>query len=1630
MKNIVALSCLVLLTIPLFSFSQCPAAPGGGCDGSGTSLDLYWVGTDSDHNGDWNSPCSWRVGSTMGVEPCQAPRSIDNINFDGSSFAGGVAAATITVTSQARCNNLLVAPSVNSVVLTPTFSLQNPGFIEIYGDFTLQNNIAWNTVGGPNSGPELFFKATSVGKTIQTSGHIIGSIVFDGIGGEWSLQDNLVAGSVNFIFGYLNTTDGTTSFDMDLDSFKSSITSGASSANRRVDLNNSEVTIDNGSVRYGWSVWDARYNTTANFNFNVGTSKLVFTGNPFIHFGAGLTYNVINHTNTGQIYIHFGSYIADTLETNGYIRNYHTTNLNVLKINSISKTHRFYTGITVNTDLIVSGNLCEPTVFYGDNGVDVLNIPASVSADPMNGFYMDNIQCNDGTAGHLVNGYGIGNTNGWIIIPPASRDLYWVGNTNSNWSEPTNWSTSSTGSPLLAASDCPPTQEDNVFFISPLADGDNIILDQEAFCNDQTWNITSPATLSGGNVMNVHGNLQFDADMNLTSSSSFRFKGTVSNHTIFSAGKVFPSTVYFRENSLYTLLDDLNFNNLYFYQQDGFVSNGHNLTGIRFYIRHGNQDFSGSTITLSGSTPWYIASSQGVTTYDASSHVIFTSSAATTLISGWGWNLKFPNFTLQSPNTRLSFRSHLNGGSNIVFEGDVTFNGSATFYREVLLTSSDLPPGNLAQFVVNGNLTLNSGSIYEFGLNTTGAVSGNLVALGDCSNPITIRGINGSSFGMNISGTTTMDFCNIADMNSTTSINATNSFDLGNTTNVTFTTGTSQTYYWRALAGSCPGCNYNGDWNSSMGYWTTNPANVEGIPGCIPGPEDDVVFDNMSFSVGISTISLNSLVSCRNITVIASNVQLIGSSSLIVTGSFISDATLTASGFTGNLEFNSTIANTIDLGGISLACDVLFTNSAGTWSLQNNKLETTKIISLIGGTVNTNGQLLQMRRFFSNNSNTRALNLGNSIVNVTGSGNFATIGGSSNIYAWDSDNMANFTFSSGTSTINFINSLEPVLRSGPIDFYHVNFTSSLASTSVSPVIIGNGMDTEYMKFDCSARFYGSHAYDTLEFTPGNVYSLEAGSTQTLNAPNGILIATGNAGNFIAINSITTGVLATFHKDNTGGSTSSFCFDYVAVEDNQATSNDPVFSFFTGLNSNNISASGIWDFTRPIFIAPSITSSADQFMCSAGSSVQISWDLDGSGPYTLTYTANGANPVTVTMPNGTPTYSVTVTPAVDTEYEVTIFSADNCGTPTAGTIIDNNMWVYVPTPSPIAQFGDTSICVLNNENTLFHFHDNITERPIVSVSDDATGAGMGVITTTIEIDPSVQYLGGIPYLQRRFGIEPTVNESGKVRLYFTQAELDALSIEWGLPLTAGDLLVTKYSNNSMDFTGAAVLLTPTITGNIPAGITTTSNVLFVEVSVSSFSHFVLHPPTLYPLPVELISFDAVPTMQNEVICAWVTASENNCSHFQIEKSNNGVSWEKINTIVQGAGNSTDERTYDLVDRKPFLGISYYKLVQYDFDGNNKTYGPVSVKLLSPLDILIYPNPTDGNSTIRLSSERNRQLILHVTNSLGQLIELMNLNVIEGENTYILNSKDYAPGVYFISINDEKKTNNNRFKLVVK
>ena len=107
-----------------------------------------------------------------------------------------------------------------------------------------------------------------------------------------------------------------------------------------------------------------------------------------------------------------------------------------------------------------------------------------------------------------------------------------------------------------------------------------------------------------------------------------------------------------------------------------------------------------------------------------------------------------------------------------------------------------------------------------------------------------------------------------------------------------------------------------------------------------------------------------------------------------------------------------------------------------------------------------------------------------------------------------------------------------------------------------------------------------------------------------------------------------------------------------------------------------------------------------------------------------------------------------------------------------------------------------------------------------------------------------------------------------------------------------------------------------------------------------------------LPVELIEFEGYPYQQYNVI-KWTTASEHNSSYFDLEMSLDGVIWKTIST-KEAAYNSNTEIKYSFIDYN-LNELTYYRLTQYDIDGQFKIYYPISVfKQIKDKKIVKYIN----------------------------------------------------------------------------
>src|SRR5258706_8140456 len=173
----------------------------------------------------------------------------------------------------------------------------------------------------------------------------------------------------------------------------------------------------------------------------------------------------------------------------------------------------------------------------------------------------------------------------------------------------------------------------------------------------------------------------------------------------------------------------------------------------------------------------------------------------------------------------------------------------------------------------------------------------------------------------------------------------------------------------------------------------------------------------------------------------------------------------------------------------------------------------------------------------------------------------------------------------------------------------------------------------------------------------------------------------------------------------------------------------------------------------------------------------------------------------------------------------------------------------------------------------------------------------------------------------------------------------------------------------------------------------------------------------PLPITLLNFN-VTTVPQGVQLNWSTDLEYNNNYFALERSAENLNFEPLG-IVNGAGNSNTLLSYSWIDKNPAAGTSYYRLVQTDFDGGSKTYGPVSVRTgempFSLSLVNIYPNPSSGDFYLIYHSEDRSPVLLEIMNAEGKRFYSETINSMRGTN--FIEIKDGilpGKGIYFVCL----------------
>jgi blue copper oxidase len=173
-----------------------------------------------------------------------------------------------------------------------------------------------------------------------------------------------------------------------------------------------------------------------------------------------------------------------------------------------------------------------------------------------------------------------------------------------------------------------------------------------------------------------------------------------------------------------------------------------------------------------------------------------------------------------------------------------------------------------------------------------------------------------------------------------------------------------------------------------------------------------------------------------------------------------------------------------------------------------------------------------------------------------------------------------------------------------------------------------------------------------------------------------------------------------------------------------------------------------------------------------------------------------------------------------------------------------------------------------------------------------------------------------------------------------------------------------------------------------------------------------------LPVELNGFSAN-LKSNYVYLEWATEQQININSYEIERSYDGVSFEKINS-VNATTNLKEQYAYADYTFNKFNSNNtiYYRLKIIEKDGSYKYSTVQFIKLTSKtsFNFSVYPSPATEKIKVRFEDANTKAYYAWITNATGKIVSMLPTPQVESG----ISIMHLAKGTYYLTIMDNTKT----------
>ncbi|MBS1654508.1 MAG: SGNH/GDSL hydrolase family protein [Bacteroidetes bacterium] len=214
----------------------------------------------------------------------------------------------------------------------------------------------------------------------------------------------------------------------------------------------------------------------------------------------------------------------------------------------------------------------------------------------------------------------------------------------------------------------------------------------------------------------------------------------------------------------------------------------------------------------------------------------------------------------------------------------------------------------------------------------------------------------------------------------------------------------------------------------------------------------------------------------------------------------------------------------------------------------------------------------------------------------------------------------------------------------------------------------------------------------------------------------------------------------------------------------------------------------------------------------------------------------------------------------------------------------------------------------------------------------------------------------------------------------------------------DLVTTDGLNN----------LKPTLTSDGIHPNNTGHNYLFIRVRDKNIFQSNL------VLPITLTGFSVSAGSNKTDLIKWTTAGEENNIRFEIQRSNDGISFSPVYT--ENTNISSQQDSFEWTDHESAGSMVYYRLKITEASGRVSYSSIVSIRNNYNNIVLnnIYFDHSAGNLSLQISSDESRTIVLSIINTSGSVITTKKEFISSPGQTVSIPVQSISSGEYFIRV----------------